>query len=56
MTQIEAHPAINSDLLKAADNGGRVGKELSLLIENSLSMRIRNFFVLVIYLTNKPLC
>lgn len=33
MTQVEAHPAINSDLLKAANNGGRVGKELSLFIE-----------------------
>lgn len=33
MTQVEAHPAINSDLLKAANNGGRVGKELSVYIE-----------------------
>jgi hypothetical protein len=33
MVQVEAHPAINSDLLKAANNGGRVGKELSLFIE-----------------------
>jgi hypothetical protein len=33
VVQVEAHPAINSDLLKAANNGGRVGKELSLFIE-----------------------
>jgi len=33
MTQVEAHPAINSDLLKAANNNGRVGKELSVFIE-----------------------
>ena len=32
-TQVEAHPAINSDLLKAANNGGRVGKELSVYYE-----------------------
>lgn len=33
MTQVEAHPAINSDLLKAANNNGRVCKELSVFIE-----------------------
>lgn len=33
IVQVEAHPAINSDLLKAANNGGRVPKELSLFIE-----------------------
>lgn len=33
LTQVEAHPAINSDLLKAANNAGRVGKELSVYYE-----------------------
>lgn len=33
VVQVEAHPAINSDLLKAANNNGRVPKELSLFIE-----------------------
>lgn len=33
MAQVKAHPAINSNLLKAANNSGRVGKELSLFIE-----------------------
>lgn len=30
--QVEAHPAVNSDLLKATNNGGRVGKNLTVYI------------------------
>jgi hypothetical protein len=33
IVQIEAHPAMNSDIQKAAHGGGRVGKELSVFME-----------------------
>jgi len=41
-TQVEAHPAINSDLLKAANNGGRVSKELSVYYECTDLLQRRN--------------
>lgn len=43
IVQVEAHPALNSDIQKAAQGGGRVGKELSVFMECTqlLSKRAR---------------
>lgn len=40
--QVEAHPAVHSDLIKAANNGWRVSKELTVYIEGTDLLLRRN--------------
>lgn len=39
---VEAHPALNSDMMKAANNGGRVTKELSVYLECTELLQMPN--------------
>jgi hypothetical protein len=42
IVQVEAHPAVNSDIKNAAHSGGRVGKELSVFMECTQLLNMQN--------------